>query len=255
MAELIAKHDDVVNRLIEIDKSRKNFIATVNHELRTPLTSIIGYLELIQERGGTDLDPDIANSFNIVMRNARRLQTLVENTLFISLLDRRQSVFDATPVDVGQLLHAIVDALLPMAHKAEVEVNLVVEGKKERLSIEGNGSQIEQLFTNLVSNAVKFTPKHGAVTVTARHVDLDNGSAVETTVRDTGIGIPAEEADGLFGRFTRGSNALDAMIPGTGLGLSIVKEVVEIHGGSVTFTSKIGEGTEFTVKLPVVHVV
>jgi len=138
-------------------------------------------------------------------------------------------------------------------HEGEVTVNLVVKDKNERLRIEGNSSQIEQLFTNLISNAIKFTPKTGTVTVTAQHIDTENGAAIEVTVRDTGIGIPAEEADGLFQRFTRGSNALDAMIPGSGLGLTIVKDVVDIHRGSITFTSKIGKGTVFTVQLPVLR--
>lgn len=252
-AKLIAEHDEVVNRLIEIDRTRKNFIANVNHELRTPLTSIIGFLEIIQESADTDFDPDIASSFNIVMRNARRLQTLVGNILLISSLDSSPTVFDATPIDLGRLLRELVDSLAPIAQEGEVTVNLVVKDKNAKLCIEGNSSQIEQLFTNLISNAIKFTPKTGTVTVTAQHIDTENGAAIEVTVRDTGIGIPAEEADGLFQRFTRGSNALDAMIPGSGLGLTIVKDVVDIHRGSITFTSKIGKGTKFTVQLPVLR--
>jgi len=249
--ELIAEHDSVVNRLIEIDRTRENFIANVNHELRTPLTSIIGFLEIIQETADTDFDPDIANSFDIVMRNARRLQTLVENTLLISSLEGRHTESDVVPLDVGKLLREIVDSLVPVAQNGEVAVDLVVNDKNAKLCIEGNSSQIEQLFTNLISNAVKFTLKSGTVTVTARQIDAENGAVVEVTVNDTGIGIPTKDFDRLFQRFARGSNAMEAMIPGSGLGLTIVKEIVDLHGGSITFTSKIGKGTKFTVQLPI----
>jgi len=252
-AEKIAEQDEVVNRLIEIDRTRTNFIGNVSHELRTPLTSIIGFLEIIQESADTDFDPDIAKSFNIVMRNARRLQTLVENTLLITSLDSRHTVFDAAGIDLEVCLRELVESFAPIAQDGEITVNLVIKDKNESLRINGNHSQMEQLFTNLLSNAIKFTPKTGTVTVTAQHIDTENGAAVEVTVRDTGIGIPAKEADGLFQRFTRGSNALDALIPGSGLGLTIVKEVVDIHHGSITFTSKVGKGTEFTVRLPVLQ--
>ena len=249
--KLIAEHDVVVNRLIELDRTKTNFITNVNHELRTPLTSIIGFLEIIQESADTDFDSEIAKSFNIVMRNARRLQTLVDNTLLISSLDSRKTVFDAVPIDLGKLLRELLDSFAPIAQNGEVTMNLVVNDEIERLRIDGNRSQMEQVFTNLLSNAIKFTPKTGTVTVTAQHIDTESGAVVEVTIHDTGIGIPEEETDGLFQRFTRGSNALDAMIPGSGLGLTIVKEVVDVHRGSITFTSKIGKGTKFTVRLPI----
>ena len=249
--EVIAEKEEVVQRMMALDATKTKFISNVSHELRTPLTSIIGYIEFIQESADSDLDPDVANSLGIVMRNALRLQTLVENTLYITTLEGAGTVFDDEDVDLATVLIELAESVKPVAQNAQVTVNLVIEDKNESLSMQGNRRQIEQLFTNLLSNAIKFTPKNGTVTVTAQQIDTENGAVIVATVSDTGIGIPEEDVDGLFQRFARGSNALTAMIPGTGLGLTIVKDIVDIHRGSITFKSTVGKGTEFTVRLPV----
>ncbi len=249
--EVIAEKEEVVQRMMALDATKTKFISNVSHELRTPLTSIIGYIEFIQESADSDLDPDVANSLGIVMRNALRLQTLVENTLYITTLEGAGTVFDDKDVDLATVLIELAESVKPVAQNAQVTVKLVIEDKNESLSMQGNRRQIEQLFTNLLSNAIKFTPKNGTVTVTAQQIDTENGAVIVATVSDTGIGIPEEDVDGLFQRFARGSNALTAMIPGTGLGLTIVKDIVDIHRGSITFKSTVGKGTEFTVRLPV----
>ena len=249
--EVIAEKEEVVQRMMALDATKTKFISNVSHELRTPLTSIIGYIEFIQESADSDLDPDVANSLGIVMRNALRLQTLVENTLYITTLEGASTVFDDEDVDLATVLIELAESVKPVAQNAQVTVNLVIEDKNESLSMQGNRRQIEQLFTNLLSNAIKFTPENGTVTVTAQQIDTENGAVIVATVSDTGIGIPEEDVDGLFQRFARGSNALTAMIPGTGLGLTIVKDIVDIHRGSITFKSTVGKGTEFTVRLPV----
>ena len=249
--EVIAEKEEVVQRMMALDATKTKFISNVSHELRTPLTSIIGYIEFIQESADSDLDPDVAKSLGIVMRNALRLQTLVENTLYITTLEGASTVFDDEDVDLATVLIELAESVKPVAQNAQVTVNLVIEDKNESLSMQGNRRQIEQLFTNLLSNAIKFTPENGTVTVTAQQIDTENGAVIVATVSDTGIGIPEEDVDGLFQRFARGSNAQTAMIPGTGLGLTIVKDVVDIHRGSITFKSTVGKGTEFTVRLPV----
>ncbi len=248
---MIAEQDVAVSRLKEIDATKTKFIANVSHELRTPLTSIIGYLEVITESDDSGFEPEIANALKVVMRNARRLQSLVNNTLFITTLEGRRTEFDPKPVDLAMVLRNLMESQEPMAKNGDVTLKLVIKNENESLRMECNGAQIEQLFTNLVSNAIKFTPHNGTVTVTAQRIDAEKNGVIEVTVRDTGIGIPADEMEKLFQRFSRGSNAMTAMIPGTGLGLTIVKDIVDIHHGSVTVASTVGEGTVFTVRLPV----
>lgn len=240
----IAEHEAVVKRLLELDKAKDDFIANVNHELRTPLTSIIGYVEMALEDASLESNPNLEKSLQTIERNAFRLQTLIEDMLELARLEANFLPATLEPVDIVNLVESVAKLLAPFSTGSGVEVAVTHRGRC--FEVMGDSGQIEQVLTNLMSNAVKFTPKRGLVSIEVSETE----KAVQITVADTGVGIPAGEIDSVFERFFRASTATEALIPGTGLGLSIVKQIVEGHGGTITFVSEVGVGTTFTVTLP-----
>ncbi len=244
-AHVIARQRDAVEQLRQLDQAKADFISNVSHELRTPLTSITGYVEMLQDGDGGALPEQADQMLAIVNRNATRLRNLIEDLLTQSRIDAGRLQLSVVRVDLASILHGVRSAMLPIAAAAGVAFELHI-GRPTDLSVDGDAQQLEQVFTNLISNAIKFTPNGGNVSVTTDRDD--EGLAVH--VADSGIGIPQEELSKLFGRFFRASNAAMAALPGTGLGLAIVKEIVQRHGGDVAVDSVINEGSTFTVWLP-----
>lgn len=245
----IAENDAEVNRLVELDKVKDDFIEDMNHELRTPLTSIIGYLEMII----SDVDPGVesvlASSLAAVQRNAIRLQSLIENMMQVSKTNFHDVPLVVSTVDIGHLLGDAVKSMELAAADCGVEVTLRLDSPADDLIIDGDINQLEQVFVNLMSNALKFTPRGGKVSIVARRAHVA-GDYVEVKVTDTGIGIPPKEFPNIFKRFFRASTATQAAIPGFGIGLSLVQSIVREHHGTVAFDSTVGKGTMFTVTLP-----
>ncbi|MET1156716.1 ATP-binding protein [Arthrobacter sp.] len=245
---LITAQQEVVEKLRELDQAKSNFVATVNHELRTPLTSITGYLELVLDGDAGEVPEPVARMLKVVGRNATRLSELIEDMLTLSRMDFQSSGLKTEPVDLPQLLRMVATALEPAAQAKNV--NVVGEGLDTRLAADGDAKMLEQVFTNIMSNAVKFTPQDGTVRVTVGSgTDHDGGvPCAIVTVADSGIGIPEDDLPQLFSRFYRASNA--HAIQGTGLGLAIVKGMVDQHRGHVSVESTVGVGTTFTITLP-----
>jgi two-component system, sensor histidine kinase and response regulator len=231
-------------RLRELDRLKDEFVALVSHELRTPLTSIRGYLELVLDGEGGELTEEQRQFLGVVERNADRLLALVGDLLFLAQIEAGKLSLEFGAVDLGAVASESVDAARPLADEKEITLSLAV-GPVPLLA--GDAARIGQLVDNLVSNALKFTPEGGRVDVRAQ---ARNSSAV-IEVRDSGIGIPAEEQERLFERFFRSSNATERQIQGTGLGLAISKAIVEAHGGEIAVSSELGVGTTFRVSLPV----
>jgi PAS domain S-box-containing protein len=223
----------------QADRIKDALVATVSHELRTPLTSIIGYLELLGT--GEPLSEEDARFVDIVRRNAARLQRMVEELLFVSRVDAGGLELDFDEVDVVELARAALGSADPAA--AAKRITLEYDGP-DALRTRADANRLVQIFDNLISNAVKFTPERGSVHVS---VGLDDGTIV-ASVSDSGCGIPHSEQSRLFERFFRSSSTRD--VPGTGLGLTIVRAIVESHGGSIACESTPGEGTTFTFTLP-----
>jgi PAS domain S-box-containing protein len=223
----------------QVDRIKDALVATVSHELRTPLTSIIGYLELLGT--GEPLGEEDARFVDIVRRNAARLQRMVEELLFLSRVDVGGLELELDEVDVVELARTALGSADPAA--AAKRITLEYDGP-DALYARADGNRLGQVFDNLVSNAIKFTPERGRVNVT---LGSENG-AILASVCDTGVGIPVAEQSRLFERFFRSSATRD--LPGTGLGLTIVRAIVEGHGGSVVCTSNDGQGTTFTFTLP-----
>lgn len=246
-AHVIERQAQAVQLFRELDQAKADFISTVSHELRTPLTSISGYLEMLRD-GDAGLLPDQATDMLAVIdRNATRLRNLIEDLLTQSRIDAGRLTLDLTKIDIRTVLRMVHTAMMPMAVAGDVKLQFELPAPEVDLVLEGDPHQLEQVFTNLVSNAIKFTPAGGAVTVSAIPDETD---AVIVEVADTGMGIPSAEFENLFQRFFRASNASAAALPGTGLGLAIVQEIVQRHGGAVDVESELGIGTTLTVWLP-----
>ncbi|CAB4695025.1 MAG: hypothetical protein F2663_04785 [Actinobacteria bacterium] len=228
-------------RLLELDRLKDEFVAGVSHELRTPLTSIAGYAELMLE---TENDPGIRNHLEIIERNAERLLRLVSDLLFAARLQTGQLDLDVTDVDLRELVRQAVESAQMQAEAADVTLDIDV--LREPLHVEGAPDRLTQLLDNLVSNALKFTPAGGRVSISLRRGE---GAAV-LEVSDTGIGIPADELTNLFQRFYRSRIALDRQIQGTGLGLYLSKAIVDAHRGRIDVRSTEGKGTTFVVEIP-----
>jgi signal transduction histidine kinase len=243
-ARLYEREHRLVQQLQELNETKAGLMSTVSHELRTPLTSISGYLELLRDEEAGPINAAQARMLEVVDRNTTRLRNLIEDLLIVSRIQEGTYQGTMAPVDTAALVSAALHAIEPVAEKAGVTLTSDIQGP---LPVRGDIDQLDRLMMNLLSNAVKFTPAGGAVAVAADR----NGPDVVISVRDTGIGIPAADQQKLFSRFFRASNATAKAIQGTGLGLSIVYAIVDQHGGALTVDSKEGEGSTFTVLLPV----
>ena len=230
-------------RLRALDVAKTDFMSTVSHELRTPLTSISGYLELLLDAEPGELSDVQLRMLEVIGRNTRRLRDLIEDILTLSKIESGDFRTEPGPVDLAQVIERGAAAVSPAAARASVGLHLDVRGP---LPLTGDGVQLDRVLTSLLSNAVKFTPADGTVTVRAERRD----DTTVLTVADTGIGIPAGEQQALFARFFRATNAIHHAVPGTGLGLAIVRTIVDKHGGTIDVDSAEGVGTTVTVRLP-----
>jgi signal transduction histidine kinase len=232
------------DRLRELDHLKDEFVALVSHELRTPLTSINGYLELVLEEPD-GLSEQQRQFLGVVDRNSRRLLRVVGDLLFVAQMDAGKLSLELDEVDLVALASESVEGARPAAEAKGVEIGL---DARPLLQIRGDRARIAQLLDNLVSNAVKFTPGPGRVTIALGQNGADGDALL--AVSDTGLGIPQEEQRHLFERFFRSSTVQQRAIVGTGLGLAIAKAIVDAHGGTIKCSSKEGKGTTFRVRLP-----
>jgi signal transduction histidine kinase len=230
-------------RLRKLDEDRNQFLAIVSHELRTPLTSIISFTELIRGEAG-ELTPEGIRFLDIVERNADRLHRLIGDLLMLERLEAGALPLDLAEVSVPELAAEAVRSASAGAAKQGITLEASTEPGPP---VRGDGRRLLQVLDNLIANAVKFTHRSGHVQVAATCQDR----TWRIDVTDSGIGIPPDEVGRLFSRFVRASNARTEGLPGTGLGLSVVKVLVEMHGGRVEVSSMLGQGSTFSVYLPV----
>jgi two-component system phosphate regulon sensor histidine kinase PhoR len=231
--------------LLALERARQEFLTNVSHELRTPLSSIKLMLETVTEAG----DEEARQMFlPQALGQVDRLATLVQRLLEQARAESAELVLDISEIDLEEVARPIVQSFQPQAASAGVALDLrvlrpaVIEADRHRLS---------QIFVNLIDNALRYTPEGGSVTVT---LDVEDGHAL-LCVTDTGMGIPYKDLPYVFERFyvvdrSRTRNAQASS--GAGLGLSIVKHIAEAHGGAVEVDSRLGTGTTFTVRIPVV---
>jgi signal transduction histidine kinase len=244
VAGLVAEVLECRRAEADAERLKDEFFALVSHELRTPLTSIIGYLELLLEGEAGEISVDQRRFLGVIVRNARRLLRLVGDLLFAAQVESGTLSLAQEAVDLEAVVCEAVQAGRPRAEQAQVELTADTEPIGE---LQGDPERLGQVLDNLISNALKFTPAGGSVTV---GLHRRNGNAV-VEVTDTGIGIPAAEQVRLFERFYRTSSATERSIPGIGLGLSISRAIALGHGGAISVQSEEGRGTTFTVELPI----
>jgi two-component system, OmpR family, phosphate regulon sensor histidine kinase PhoR len=233
-------HD--VTQLERLERVRRDFVANVSHELRTPLAAIRGYAETLLDGALEDLDNN-RRFVEIILAQATRLSNIASDLLSLSELESTAVAAPPQPVSIRS---AIESALRTVESAARVQgVRLLCE-RLDDLKVVGYELRLEQVFVNLLDNAVKFNRPNGEVQVEMR---CNNGK-VRILIGDTGIGIPSEDLPRIFERFYRADKARSRAMGGTGLGLSIVKHAVEQMGGTIQVHSRLGEGSEFTVELP-----
>lgn len=228
----------LLRQLQELDRYKAEMIDTITHELKNPLTSIGGHVELLEDEGLAPV------SVEAIARNVARLRTLVDDMLLLSQVRDPHRAFAPAAFDAGLLVNEVRDLLaIQMAkRRLTVDTTAVLTG----VPVWGERDEVTRLLTNIVGNALKYTPDGGTITLTA---DRD-GDATVIMCTDTGIGIAHDDLDSLFEEFDRSSNPAAHAQPGTGLGLAIVRRIVERHGGTIEVSSVLGEGTTFRVTLP-----
>lgn len=223
---------------------QRDFVAAASHELRTPLTAVLGYLEeVFEDREG--LSDVHRGHLEVVQRNAKRLETLVDDLLVVNKIESGNLGLDLEPTEVEDLLRPVVEAFSHLCERKGIHFPATATAPLGRVLVDV--VRTEQILGNLVSNAVKFTPAGGRIDVGARAA----GDTIEMTVTDTGIGIAPQDLPRLFERFFRSASTLKTPVPGTGLGLTIAKAMVEAQGGELSVASTVGEGSTFTVSLPI----
>jgi len=230
--------------LERVERVRKDFVINVSHELRTPLASIQGYTETLID--GALGDPQHNMRFlRIIRHNAERLARITEDLLTLSRIEQRRQKFEFEPHSVNGLIEQAVESIRPIALKSGLQLHL--EPAPAGSEAWCDSEAVSQILSNLLDNAIKYTPAGGRITVGARPAL----GFVEFYVRDTGIGIPQEEQPRLFERFYRVDKARSRELGGTGLGLSIVKHLVAAHHGSARVESLLNQGSTFFFTLPV----
>ncbi len=232
-------------KLKELDRLKSNFLATMSHELRTPLTSVIGYSEMMLEGLGGPLTSEQREYLGIIMEKGENLLQLITSILDISKIEAGRVRLVLSEVDAAQLMRDAVATVLPLARKKGLKVTCQ-PGPAARFHADRD--KVRQCLVNLCSNAVKFTPAGGSITVAAEKI-ADERIAIR--VADNGIGIPDEHVRRVFDVFYQVDGSSTREYGGAGLGLAIVKSFVEAHGGEVSVSSVPGSGSTFSVILPI----
>jgi PAS domain S-box-containing protein len=222
----------------ELLQSRDEFVATVSHELRTPLTSIVGYVDLLLEH--EDRSNADRRALETVQSDAQRMATIIDDLLEVSRLELGAIEMEKTRLELDSLIRALGTSFAPLFAAKDQSFELELE---PGITIYGDASRISQIVTNLLSNAHKYTPAGGKISVSAR----SNGHIARVNVADTGDGLTVTEQQRIFDKFYRAGSRQGS---GTGLGLSITRALVELHAGTITVTSEPGRGSTFSVMLP-----
>ncbi len=229
----------------KLEEMQKEFVANVSHELRTPLTTIKSYTETLLD--GAMEEKEIAQNFlNVINYEGDRMTALVQDLLDLSRLDNKQTTFIMEELNLNLLLEESIEKFLLTAQKKNQELNYLRSIDTYRVL--GDANRIEQVFKNIISNAIKYSPE-GAKITTAIYKEQE---MAVVKIQDTGFGIPKEDLPRIFERFYRVDKARSREMGGTGLGLAIAKEIMEYLGGSIQISSELGKGSVFYLKFPLI---
>jgi two-component system phosphate regulon sensor histidine kinase PhoR len=247
---VLVLHD--ITELRRLEKIRKDFVANVSHELRTPLTSIKGYVEALLD--GAKDDPAASTKFlSIILKQSDRLNLIIEDLLELSKIESGGVLLKEEPLELRSVIERTLSMIKPIADKNRHRLVTVVDPSLPPVA--GDEDRLVQVLTNLLDNAIKYTPSGGTITVGAKLASAvgnaeSSARAIELSVADTGIGIPEADRPRVFERFYRVDKARSRELGGTGLGLAIVKHIIEGHGGQVWVEANHPQGSRFVVRLP-----
>lgn len=237
---MLVLHD--ISEIERVEKTRRDFIANVSHELRTPLTSLQGYTETVLD-SLTNGQRETREFLEVIRKNAARMSRLTEDLLTLARVESGEQKLEIQPVPAGELLEEAFNTFRAIAQSRGIE--LAVESAPA-LTVSADRYAIQQVFSNLIDNAIKYAPSGSRILLGA----IETGHSLEFYVRDFGPGIGYEHLPRLFERFYRVDAARSREAGGTGLGLAIVKHIVINHGGAVRVESELNHGSRFCFTLP-----
>lgn len=233
--------NQMARQLAKQDETRQKFISDISHEFQTPLTSIQGFANILKEE---DLPKEQRVKYaNIILYNSKRLSSLAKNMLQLTLLDREEIELEISNYSLVNQMNRVISTQENQATEKNIEI--VFETPKKDIFIDGDEQRLEQVWTNIISNAIKYTNEGGLITITMKKSSID----IEVSIEDTGIGMSKEVVSHIFERFYREDKARN--VEGNGLGLAIVKSIVDLHHGKIDILSQVDVGTNFIVKLPI----
>ncbi|HET8945926.1 MAG TPA: HAMP domain-containing sensor histidine kinase, partial [Candidatus Polarisedimenticolia bacterium] len=245
LQERNAQLERLNGELRSLDEMKSNLLANVSHELHTPLVSIKGYTEMILKRKLGPLTPEQERGLLVAQKNIDRLIELIDNLLSFARLETGETQLRIEDVPLFQLVDEAIELVAERVKRRNIAITTQYEG--DDLVVRGDRVKIGQVFTNLLTNAVKFNREGGRIAVAARR---GRGGFVEVEVADTGIGIPPEEQEKIFERFYQVEAGPRRRYEGTGIGLAIVRDILRLHGGSIRVQSTPGQGSTFQFTLP-----
>ncbi|HET7590732.1 MAG TPA: HAMP domain-containing sensor histidine kinase [Solirubrobacterales bacterium] len=242
--EMAAELEIEEGRRDELDRLKDEFVLTASHELRSPLTSVQGFAELLM-LDKDSLTPRQRETVEIILDNCRHLVRLLNDLLDLARSDAGRLAIRPQPTEVAPLIEDVVRTMRAQTQAASQTLSEDVQPQLPLIDVEPD--RIRQILVNLITNAHEYSPEGASIGVAARA----GAAEVEISVIDNGPGIPAEQLEHIFERFTRGDAGLTQRVGGTGLGLAISKSLVELHGGSIAAESAPGEGSTFRMRLPI----
>ena len=237
--------------LRRIDGMKSEFVSVASHELRTPLAAIKNAVQLVLKETAGKINENQAKFLSMAERNINRLTNILNNLLNLSKIESGKIELKFEDIGLKELIELTASSLRPHADGKAIKIDLEINEQLPK--VYGDPEKIEQILTNLIGNAIKFTPEGGRILITAQPFTRDGkggpGDSVAVSVKDTGIGIPPEHLDAIFEKFHQVESSLQRSVSGTGLGLAITKGLVEAHQGKIWVESEVGKGSTFTFTL------
>lgn len=237
---LTTSFNEMALELSKLDRMRQEFVSSVSHEIQSPLTSIVGFTKALKQKKMNE--ESRLRYLTIIEEESERLSRLSQNLLQLSFLQQEHRPLHVKAYRLDEQLRRVAIALEPLWAAKDIEINLQLHA----ITIQADKDQLSQVWTNLLTNSIKFTPTRGAIIIEA----IEKEHTIQVSITDNGIGIPQEERTEIFKPFHKVDKARNASVKGNGLGLSIVKQIIDIHHGKIEVSGLMGEGTTFTVSLP-----